>query len=59
MRLVDQKGHPQRLELRVVFDPLQQPGKLLLRGDDDGGLLLEKTFQLSRRPGKAHHILEV
>ena len=40
---INQECYPQLLQFRVFLNLLQHPGKLLLRGDNDGFPLLEEA----------------
>ena len=57
--LVDQEGDAQLLQFRVLFDFLQHPGELLLRGDDDRLALLQEARQVVGLSRQAHHVLQV
>jgi len=59
VRLVDQEGHAELLEFRLLLDLFQHPGELLLRGDDDRPALRHESRQVVRFPRQADDILEV
>jgi hypothetical protein len=59
MGLVDQKGHPQTLEVRIILDLLQHPDELLLSGHDDRLTLLQQARQMVSLACQTHHVLEV
>ena len=62
VRLIDQEGDSQVLQLGFVFDLIQHPRELLLRGDDDGLALSEKARQIggvSRQTDDVFQVREV